>query len=578
MIVPVSRLTVGGRVGPCDMLARLTLGLLLVAATPAGAQTPPTQLPGAVEPGRREAPQPELRAAPLKLRWTIDLPAGVEPPEALAGETLTVKDLNLQGVSVYERADLLPIFEPVLGREITFAEFYGVARAIQERYQRDGYILSFAYIPPQTVADDVYTISVVEGYVDKVLVEDAEGTLRATLEDILAPLTRSRPLHSDTLERYMLLADDLAGVKVTGVLQPSKEARAASDLIVKVVHHPVDGGLRIDNRGSEFTGPWQGTANFAVNSVLGRGERVALSATVTRRPRELKSIALTLSQPLGYEGLVLSAGGGYTRAEPGFTLKRFAVETETIHADLDLSYPIIRTRAQTLTAAVGFSYLNTVVDLLGVRFSRDRIRTAGAGLTYSENGFLGGASRVTLGLAQALDILAASDPDEDLTSRADSEPTFTKVGLDVVRSQPLFGGLDLMLSATAQYAFAPLPAAEEFALGGARYGRAYNPGEITGENGVAASVEVGYGLVPDDPLILGVKPYGFYDFGKAWDERTGSSLGLAHSLSSAGFGVRIDLIRGVTLDFEYAHPLTRTPSNQSGGKQGRFFVFIGARF
>lgn len=120
----------------CGVLA----ACLLAAA--AAAQTVPNALPGAAEPGRKVpvAPTPP----PLKLRWTLELPAGPAPLEALADETLTLNEVRLDGVTVYALADLRDLFEPYLGKEITLRAFYGIAAAIQARYQADGYLLSFA--------------------------------------------------------------------------------------------------------------------------------------------------------------------------------------------------------------------------------------------------------------------------------------------------------------------------------------------------------------------------------------------------------------------------------------------------
>lgn len=556
----------------------LSLAALLAVVATAVAQTPPLRLPGAAEPGRRERPTPPLPDAPSELQWIIDLPAGVEPPEALAEETMTLDDIALTGVTAYRRADLLDLFDRYLGTEITLGEFYAIARAIQARYQADGYLLSFTYVPPQTVEDGVFTIAVVEGYIDKLIVEDANQALKRTLERVLAPTTRSQPLRSDVLERSLLLANDLPGIRVTGVLQPSEGVRGAAELVVKVAHDATDGTLVVDNRGSEFTGPWRANGRFSLNSFLGRGEQLSVDALVTADTRELKAFGLDYSQPVGADGLRVAAGVGYNVSEPGFTLDQFDVETTSLSANLDATYPLIRSRDRTLTLGAGLAFLNTEVDLLGGDFSRDRIRTLNAVLNYSQSGLLGGNSGLTLRFTQGLPVLAATDPDKDTTSRADAEPTFNRLNLDVVHAQPLPGRFSLLVSASGQYAASPLPAAEEFALGGERFGRAYNPAEITGERGIALSLEMGYDYNPKYELLERVRPYVFYDFGKSWDESSSSSAGLAQSLASAGLGVRMNLAYGATLDFEYAHPLTRTPSNQSGDKDGRFFVFIGFHF
>jgi hemolysin activation/secretion protein len=528
-----------GRRRPCGGWLWLAAAgaVLLAAIPPIQAQTPPTKLPGSVEPGRREAPAPEP-AAPPDLQWIIDLPPGVEPPESLAGEILRLEDLEFLGVTAYTRGDLLPLFEASLGRGITLREFYGISQAVQARYHQDGYLLSFTYVPPQAVSDGVFTIAVVEGYVDRVAVLDVEGRLKTTLARLLAPISESRPLRADTLERYMLLANDLSGIRLTGVLQPSVAAHGATELVVKVDHTPLDAAAEINNRGSEFTGPWQAQAGFTLNSLMGLGESFSADATVTADPAELATLDLNYIHPLGAEGLRFNGSVGYSKSEPGFTLEPFDVETDSLNITMGLSYPLVRSRKRNLTLHGEFGYLNTEVDLLGAEFNRDRLRTALAGLSYRQADFLNGTLNITGQVIQGLPILGATDPDQDATSRADAEPTYTKAVIDVVHSQALAERVALTVSVNAQYAFAPLPAAEEFALGGERFGRAYNPGEITGEHGIAVSAELGYDLPVEIEYVERVRPYLFYDFGKAWDQDTASSDGLVQSLSSAGLGLR----------------------------------------
>jgi hemolysin activation/secretion protein len=377
----------------------------------------------------------------------------------------------------------------------------------------------------------------------------------------------------------MLLANDLAGVTASAVLQPSRDAVGAAELIVKTSLDRVAGSVVIDNRGSPYTGPWEATGRVDLNTPFGLGERLSASATVTRRPRELRSFGLGYAHPLGANGLRLDLDLGYALSEPGFTLRRFEVETTSLSADLGLSYPIIRSRDQTLSLGGGLSFLDSEVDLLGSRFSRDRLRSARLELTYGRRGLIGGSSSSSLALrlTQGLPVLNATDPDRDATSRADTEPTYAKVTLDLVHFQPLIDRLGLLLSLGGQYAPRPLPAAEEFALGGARYGRAYDPAEITGEQGIALSLELGYDLFLDETFVRRVSPFLFYDIGKAWDQASSASLGLSQSLSSAGLGVRIDFDHGASLDLEFARPLTRTPSTNTGGG-GRFLIFLGTRF
>lgn len=532
------------------------------------------QLPGAAEPGRQAPTRLAPPGKPAPLEWSVQLPPGAEPPPSLKSEKLELKDVRLVGVTVYRRDQLAALFAPFLGREITFDQFYGLSRAIQQRYREDGYILSFAYIPPQTVEDGVYTIAVVEGFVERVEVDDVDGTLQSTLRDLLEPISRVRPLDVATLERYLLLANDMAGLKVTGVLRPSRTTRGASVLVAKVRRNPVSGGATLDNRGSEFTGTWQSSANISANSLFGTGERLTVGLSEASFLSEKKGVSASYSQPLGNDGLRFDQAVTYTETTPGFTLKQFRVETTSVELTSDLSYPVIRSRAETLTVGGGLTYRDSTVDLLDAPFTRDRIRLLRSSVNYSDSGFLGGSSRLAFGIAQAVPVLDATESGRDTTSRADSNPYFTKATVDIVHARPLYEGVELRLSATGQLARAPLPASEEFSAGGDSYGRAYNSGEISGEDGVGLSAELNYDPGWRLSPFRYLQPYGFYDYSKAWDRRSSSSTGSQKSISSAGLGVRAGLPFGITLRLEFAYPLTSEPSNQVGESLGRFFGFL----
>lgn len=564
------------RLGNMHRFNFLVLVLLLASVVvPRGAFAQLQQLPGAAEPGLKPPARLELPTAPVELEWSVQLPPGAEPPKSLKAEKLTLTDIKLVGVTVYRREQLADLFRPHLGKEITFDQFYGISRAIQARYRKDGYILSFSYVPPQTVDGGVFTIAVVEGFVERVEVSDIDGPLKRTLEQHLAPISLSRPLNVRVLERYLLLANDLAGLKVVGVLRPSRKTRGATVLVAKVRRKPFSGGATLDNRSSEFTGPWSATANVTANSAFGAGERLNLNVTQTSRISEKSSAAASYQQPIGSDGLRFELAANYSRSEPGFTLAEFEVETTSYEFSADLSYPVIRSRAQSLSVSGGMVYRNAAVDLLDAPFNRDRLRLLRAKLNYSKSGFLGGSSRVVLSATQALAILNASDPAEETTSRADAHPYFTKANLDIVHQLALYRGLGLRLSVTGQYARAPTPASEEFSLGGDGFGRAYNSGELTGEDGIGAAAELSYNIQSKIDYVDYIQPYGFYDFGKTWDKSSNASQGLKQSLSSVGIGLRMGFLKGLTARLEYNYPLTREPSNLGGEKHGRLFFFTG---
>lgn len=545
--------------------------ICLLSAFPALAQL--QQLPSSAEPGRQAPRPPALPPVLTDLEWSVQLPPGAEPPASLKSETLTLKDIRLIGVTAYSRTQLIELFKDDLGNTITFERFYAIARAIQQRYRKDGYILSFAYVPPQSVEDGIFSIAVVEGFVEAVQIGDIDGTLKDTLASALKPITAIRPLNVRTLERYLLLANDLAGIKVTAVLRPSKSTQGATVLVAKVRRTPVTGGASIDNRSSDFTGPWGSSVSASANSLLGTGERLGLTLSEAGGLKEKKAVSAIYQQPIGTEGLRIDLGASQTETKPGSTLAEFEVETSTLEVTSDISYPVIRSRAMTLSVGGGFTFRNSEVDLLGQPFNQDRLRLLRANMNYSNGSVLGGSTRIILGATQSMEIFSSTDPRNDTTSRADADMDFAKLNLDIVYARSLFAGITAQISMTAQYATRPTPASEEFSLGGDGFGRAYNSGEISGEDGVGFSAEFSRSLGIRRPYLRYLNGYGFYDIGKVWDRASASSLGPADSLASAGVGLRAGMPFGLTFRLEYDYPLTREPSHQNGEKHGRVFFF-----
>ena len=128
---------------------------------------------------------------------------------------------------------------------------------------------------------------------------------------------------------------------------------------------------------------------------------------------------------------------------------------------------------------------------------------------------------------------------------------------------------------SAQWSPHTLLSAEEFAIGGQRYGRAYNPSDISGNQGVAGATELQYSVpFKIQNYLNNVQFYGYYDIGAVW----GAGF-TRQSMASAGGGVRASLIESVRMQFEAAQPLTRSHTpGEASGDDPRFFISLSAQF
>ena len=85
-----------------------------------------------------------------------------------------------------------------------------------------------------------------------------------------------------------------------------------------------------------------------------------------------------------------------------------------------------------------------------------------------------------------------------------------------MRLQRITPIINLMVAAAGQYAFDPVLADEEFQLGGLPRGRGYEPAEITGDHGIAGTIELQVRPEFGRDWVDSYQLYAFYDIGAVW--------------------------------------------------------------
>lgn len=132
--------------------------------------------------------------------------------------------------------------------------------------------------------------------------------------------------------------------------------------------------------------------------------------------------------------------------------------------------------------------------------------------------------------------------------------------------------MSVLGSVKGQYTNTPLLSGEEFGFGGSQNGRAYDVSEISGDNGVSATLELRYADILGG-LFLESDLYGFYDFGKVWNIDPLSKD--KQSASAAGFGIRGELPAGLSVNAYIAFPLTKSIDSppQYAGPDGPRVMF-----
>lgn len=130
----------------------------------ARAQTlPPTVAPGVIE------RQFELPVEPKSSEQQILPPIGSpDHPDQAEEIRFNLSDLIVSGSTVYAEADLRPLYQRFLGKEINLAIIFAVADEITKKYANDGFALCLAFVPAQEIENGVAQLQIVEGYIDAV--------------------------------------------------------------------------------------------------------------------------------------------------------------------------------------------------------------------------------------------------------------------------------------------------------------------------------------------------------------------------------------------------------------------------
>jgi hemolysin activation/secretion protein len=545
---------------------------LAAAATVSIALAQPVQLPPTIDPGRIQD-----RLDPPRAPRDVQIPefkgSEREPPDALKTVRVTLKSVRIEGASAPLAGQLQAQADRYVGREIAVGEIFELARELTAIYRRAGYILSQVVVPPQSLSDGVLRLVVVEGYIASVRIE-GDTDARRTLAELGEKIKASRPLHAAVLERYLLIASELPGVQLRSVLTPSQTPGAA-DLVLIVSSKRVEGYVSLDNYGSLYLGTGQLSAGITINRLAG-DDQVRILATAAG-DSEMGYGELAYSRVLTSEGLRLGASVSTTHTRPGDALEPFEIRGRADAANLSLGYPFLRTRNSSLLGRALFDYRNVDTDILGTPVIEDRIRALRLGLAWLGLDRLDGNNTLFVEFSQGL---GGTQPDDPLKSRAGADGEFTKVTFDYERFQPLGANFGVTLGAGGQWTDEPLLSSEQFALGGRRFGRAYEPAELAGDRSLAARIEPVY-LGRAAGWLRSWQVYGFWDGGKVWYEADPTGQRPAQSLASAGFGTRLFAERGISATLEAAWPLTRPIASRvadGDGNHVRIHGSIVARF
>jgi hemolysin activation/secretion protein len=557
----------------------LLLTLTVDAVRPVLAQTPPLfngiPQPPAGSPIERVTPQQLPAVSPNGM-----ILSPIEPGE-VPNIPITVRSVELTGATLFN-AELQPYLSGLTGPATPLTSLDKTRQDILQYYRSRGYALTSVALAIDR-SNGVVRYRVTEGHIAAVKLDGDIGPAGSMVLRFLNHLIEYPVIDSLTLERWLLLAQDVPGVTLSTVLEPSKDDPGALTLVAQVSLKHVSGLASLDNRAFYLTGPIEFLGIIDLNSLTAWGDKTEF-AYFHAFPDSQNFGQISSEWFIGGSGLKLKIYGGAGVNLPTGSLAALHYDGWTDIFGTQLTYPVIRSRQQNLNVYTALDALESTVYAgdPSAQSSADEVRALRFGGDYIVSDLLlgnamPGTTQFSARLSRGLDFLGGfhGEAVPPAVPRQGEQHNFTAIRFETSRTQTLFQPWDgasvaLMGLVTGQWTPDILPPSEQFYLGGSRFTRGFYSGQVPGDKALAVTIEPQLNTLVDLSWIgsrteVASQFYVFYDWGESWQNL---SSDLHARLASAGGGARLQMTKNVEVDLEALGRFTIHPPPATADMNG----------
>lgn len=515
-------------------------------------------------------PQPNVPAdsyRPVVPQVNIAAP---NPQQLPLASLVYLSGVQIEGGTVYEFAETAELFTHLLNRTVTLKDILAVTERITQRYQNDGYALSYAYLPQQNILSGEITVVLVEGYVSQHEMQGDIGPVMDRIKAMVQPILRERPLTKATFDRYTSLMSQIPGVSLVANVAPPKTTDGAVTLVTEARRRAFDGTASIQkDKGDDL----QVVASAISNSQTAVGEQVAVTTLLPPGKDHERYLRLDYSQYVSNNGTRLQTYVSGYKSEPTNSLIRIQSNAafdyssrKNNRASIGVSHPFQISSQQIVTGVARVYGVDDErkYDLLATtpqpRVIKDALKQSSKVRALALEGDWRQAQQkqmrvLSAGVYQGMNTLGAKSELElvgtKIKDRTDLD--FTRVRLSGLQSNNYADALQGVASGAVYWSRDTLPESEQVIFGDRNFARGYPSDQAYGDKGWGAGYELGYSIKLDEKWLRLVQPYAALDAARSWYNL--SESGSASDLSSAALGVRLADKKFYNLGLEVARPM-----------------------
>ena len=502
----------------------------------------------------------------------------------------TIKQIRFIGKTHYSMDLLLASYQDLIGQSVTLRTLLAATQKITERYQGDGYPLSFAYLPTNNFQNNVLQVNLVEGYVANVKLDSDNAAVSEQLMRLAQPMLNENPLQQKTFDRYSQLMSHIPDTTVTVSAPRPTNTNGATDLIIKSSHpRHWNVATAFDARDGEYTA----LLNATFSGFTSYGEQLALATMLpVDKDNKQSYLGLNYQQYLNDDDLQLQLKGSFYQKKPkkytyllsipNTNIELDAKQKQTLYtAGMQLNYPLsLSTRNQW--------NMYGLIDYTDKKYQYNyQLKQNGNVINFplesttqtvkypaAELGLSGLKIYDTAYWALRLNARQGLDGSVSGNNPLNSDLTFTRWKANLEGAYIINSRWRLSSSVEGGWSDDNLPESERITFGGLRYGRGYDDGEASGDYGYGAQFEVRYMYPIEASWLSSVQPYVVIDTANT---RSNTSIYKAQKLASYALGTTLTDNQHYTLSVEGARPIGDKPSN-SGQRDWRFNLTFSYNF
>lgn len=503
----------------------------------------------------RNLPAPNLPAdafRPVTPKLQVPAPAASQAQTLMMNTKVLIRKIRIEGGTIYPLSELRDNYQGLVDREVSMGELIEATRRLTQRYQQDGYLLSYAFLPVQDFAEGRLRVVLVEGYIRDYELTGDIGRVSGYLDKLVSKLKAERPLTRKTFERYTSLMSRVPGITLQAKVPPPGTTDGASKLMVQASRKPFTTTMSLTDSSRDGV---QALLGANSNAQTAFAEQLSVSALFPPGDDKEHYYRIDYSQNLDSEGTQLLLSASRYRSDPSAVVRlsdeiHLKQHRENDRYSIGLAHPLIASPNEWLSLSARFYAVDDTTDYRVIGFPlKISTSTDIRALAFEGDWRKATDTRLRIisgGVYQGFDRFGAN-------TNAGYDLDFFRLRLSGVQSDRFFENWQGVASAAAYWTDDSLPDSERAVFGGQNFGRGYPTDQASGDKGWGAAYEVNYSFRRDGEWLKLLQPYIVFDAARTWF----NELDVQDSrMSSAALGLRFGDARYYNISLEVAKPMS----------------------